>query len=85
MAEMQTAFPRGGSRCNQNFRVETKVFETKVFQTKNPNLGKFWRALKWKRLLYSLAIWKILQPFCTFYGHLVIYIEAIWYIVSRKI
>jgi hypothetical protein len=26
------------------------------FQTKNPNLGKFGRALEWKRLLNSLAI-----------------------------
>jgi hypothetical protein len=53
------------------------------FQTKNPNLGKFWMALKWKRLLYSLAIWTILRPFITYYvcpfGKLV----AIWYIFQR--
>jgi hypothetical protein len=30
------------------------------FQTKNPNLGKFWRALKWKMLTYFTAIWNIL-------------------------
>jgi hypothetical protein len=35
------------------------------FQSKNPNLGKFWRALEWKWLVYSLAIWNI------YYGHLV--------------
>jgi hypothetical protein len=52
------------------------------FQTKNPNLGKFWRALKWKRLLNSLAIWNILLPFITIlwpFGNLV----AIWYIFQR--
>jgi hypothetical protein len=26
------------------------------FQTKNPNLGKFWRALEWEMLLYFMAI-----------------------------
>jgi hypothetical protein len=53
------------------------------YQTKNPNLGIFWRALEWKRLVHSLAIWNILQPLGTFFGHLVIYILAIWYILPR--
>jgi hypothetical protein len=26
------------------------------FQTKNPNLGKFWRALQWKILVYFMTI-----------------------------
>jgi hypothetical protein len=26
------------------------------FQTKNPNLGKFWRTLDWKMLIYFMAI-----------------------------
>jgi hypothetical protein len=38
------------------------------FQTKNPNLGKFWRALEWKMLV------------CTFYGYLE-YFTVIWYIL----
>jgi hypothetical protein len=42
------------------------------FQTKNPTLGKFWRALEWKRLVYSLPILNILRAFGTFFGHLVI-------------
>jgi hypothetical protein len=25
------------------------------FQTKNPNFGKFWRVLEWKRLVYSMS------------------------------
>jgi hypothetical protein len=30
------------------------------FQTKNPNLGKFWRALELKMLVYFMTIWNIL-------------------------
>jgi hypothetical protein len=33
------------------------------FQTKNPNLGKFWRALEWKMIIYYMIIWNILRPF----------------------
>jgi hypothetical protein len=52
------------------------------FQTKNPNLGKFWRALDWKMLVYFMAIWNILQKFGIFYDHLV-YFVVIWYIFPR--
>jgi hypothetical protein len=31
------------------------------FQTKIPNLGKFWKALECKRLVYSMAIWNHLK------------------------
>jgi hypothetical protein len=41
------------------------------FQTKNTNLGKFWRALKWKLLLYIPVIWNILRPWDIFNRHLV--------------
>jgi hypothetical protein len=27
------------------------------FQTENPNLGKFWRVLQWKMLVYFMYIW----------------------------
>jgi hypothetical protein len=37
-------------------------------QTKNPNLGKFWRALDWKFLIH---FWAILRTFGIFYDHLV--------------
>jgi hypothetical protein len=43
------------------------------FQTKNPDLGKFWRVLQWKMLVYFMAIWSILLPFGIF--------VAIWYIL----
>jgi hypothetical protein len=53
------------------------------FQTKNPNLGKFWRALEWKMLVYFMAIWYILWPF----GNVVLmwHFPPFWYFVSRKI
>jgi hypothetical protein len=41
------------------------------FQTKNPNLGKFWRALDWKMFIYLMSIWNILQRLGVVYDHLV--------------
>jgi hypothetical protein len=41
------------------------------FQTKNPDLGKFWRALEWKVLLYFMSIRNILWPFGLMSGSLV--------------
>jgi hypothetical protein len=35
-----------------------------IFKTKNHNLGKFWRVLQWKMLIYFMAIWYI----CWFFG-----------------
>jgi hypothetical protein len=52
------------------------------FQTKNPNLGKFWRVLLWKILVYFITIWTILWLLEIFYGHLV-YLVVIWYIFPR--
>jgi hypothetical protein len=40
-------------------------------QTKVHNLGKFWRVLQWKLLVYFMAICYILGPFVKFCGHLV--------------
>jgi hypothetical protein len=45
------------------------------FQTKNPNLGKSWRALEWKMLVYFTVIWYILWSF----GNVVV----IWNIFPR--
>jgi hypothetical protein len=44
------------------------------FQTKNPSVGKFWRALDWKMLIY------ILWPFGILYGYFWYYM-TIWYIL----
>jgi hypothetical protein len=51
------------------------------FQTKNPNLGKFWRDLDWKRFMYFTTIWNILWRFGIFYDHWVHFV-FIWYIFS---
>jgi hypothetical protein len=48
-------------------------------QTKNPNLGKFWRVLQWKMLVYFMDTRSILRSFVIFYGHLV-YFVVIWHI-----
>jgi hypothetical protein len=50
------------------------------FQTKNPNLGKLWRVLKWNMSVYYVAIWSILWSFGVFYRHLV-YFMVIWYML----
>jgi hypothetical protein len=49
-----------------------------LFSNQNRNLGKFWRALEWKMLLYFMIIWNILRhiwyklwPFGIVCGHLV--------------
>jgi hypothetical protein len=34
-------------------------------------LGKFWRALEWKMLVYFMTMWNILRPFAIIYGCLV--------------
>jgi hypothetical protein len=53
------------------------------FQPENPNLGKFWRALERKMLVYVMAIWNILRSFgiCILwpFGN----VEVIWYICPR--
>jgi hypothetical protein len=59
-------------------RDEGRLME--YFQTKNPILGKFWRVLQWRMLVYFMAIWYILWLFGIFYGYLV-YFMAIWYIL----
>jgi hypothetical protein len=46
-----------------------RVCQMVCFQTKNPNLGRFCRALELKMLIYFMIIWNILQPSGIFYGH----------------
>jgi hypothetical protein len=50
------------------FPVPNQGCQMVCFQTKNPNLGKFWRALEWKVLLYFMIIWNILLPFGMMYS-----------------
>jgi hypothetical protein len=51
------------------------------FRTKNPNLGRIFRASDWKMLIYFMALWNILRIFGIFYDHSVHFV-FIWYIFS---
>jgi hypothetical protein len=60
------------------------------FNTKNPDLGKFWRALEWKMLVYFMtvleyiaAIWKILCQFGTVCG-LPVYFFPVWRVCTKN-
>jgi hypothetical protein len=53
-----------------------QVCQMDCFQTKNCNLGKFWRVLLWKILLYFITIWSSLRPLEIFYGHLVYFVVS---------
>jgi hypothetical protein len=52
------------------------------FQTKNPILGKFWKVLQWKMLVFLGPFLSLLWPNGLFYGHLVHFV-VIWYIFPR--
>jgi hypothetical protein len=56
------------------------------FYTKNPNLGKFWRTLEWKMLVYFMTVWNIFTAtWCkTVCGHLV-YFSCFGTLGPRKI
>jgi hypothetical protein len=57
--------------CNDNLAQASKQgCQMVYFETKNPNFGKFWRASKWKILVY------------VFYGHFKIHRE--FHIVSPR-
>jgi hypothetical protein len=43
------------------------------FQTQKSDLGKFWRVLQWKMLVYFMAIWSILRSLGIFCGPLVFF------------
>jgi hypothetical protein len=51
------------------------------FQTKNPNLGKFWRAIEWKMFVDFITIWNNLRPFGVIYCRLLLLV-VIWYVFS---
>jgi hypothetical protein len=50
-------------------RIRYEGCQMVYFQNKNPNLGKFWRALGRKMLMYFTATGNILQTFGIFYYH----------------
>jgi hypothetical protein len=62
-----------------NVRVTGRVARWFVFK---PNLGKLWRVLQWKMLVYVNNTWSILRSFLKFYGHFVKFV-VIWCIFPR--
>jgi hypothetical protein len=55
------------------------------FQTKNRNLGKFWRVLQRKMLVYVLNSLSILRPFDIYFMTILVYIVLIWYIYPMMV
>jgi hypothetical protein len=56
----------------QNSKVASCTYsdcQMVYFQTKNRNLGKFWRTLQWKMLIYIMDFWSSFRPFDTVYGN----------------
>jgi hypothetical protein len=47
-----------------------------IFSNQNPNLGKFWRVLRRKMLVYYVAIWNICGRLVNF--------SRFWYVVQEK-
>jgi hypothetical protein len=55
------------------------------FQTQNPNLGKFYRVLRWKMLVYFTAFWFILLPFGIHILWLFGIFSSFWNVETRQI
>jgi hypothetical protein len=73
----------------QKIRRDNQGCQMVSFQTKNPNLGKFWRAIDWKMFLYFMAILEYFQTFGIFYDHwvhfvFIWYIFPVWVIFTKK-
>jgi hypothetical protein len=61
------------------FLTREQYCQMLYFQTKIINLGKFWRALEWKKLVYFMVIWQfwyILWPFCNI---ILVYFPPFWF------
>jgi hypothetical protein len=53
------------------------------FETKNNNLGKFWRELQSKMLLYFMDSWSTLRSFGLFCGNLVYFVAICCFFVAN--
>jgi hypothetical protein len=70
--------PGGGLRGNRAWkdpRTEKTVDGRVYFRTQHPNLGKFWRALDRRMLIYFMTIWYIWCWFGIFSGFGIMYKE----------
>jgi hypothetical protein len=63
--------PHIRTRKKWNKHGDVQGCQMVCFQTKNPKLGKFWRVLQLKMLLYFMDTWSILRFYVILYGHLV--------------
>jgi hypothetical protein len=43
-----------GIKNATSFRIESQGCQMVYFQTQNPNLGKFFRAVEWNRMVHSI-------------------------------
>jgi hypothetical protein len=68
--------------CPQTIGAQEQVCQMVYFQTKKKQLGKFWRALEWKSLVYFMAVWNlyILWPFDDLVG----YFLPFWYYMYQE-
>jgi hypothetical protein len=85
---------RATNQLKENLKITFKETyqgcQMVYFQTKNPNLGKFWRTLEWKKVGIFMNTWNItaifynVWPFGIVCGHLV-YFSQFGMLVPRKI
>jgi hypothetical protein len=68
--------------CSSIGRNGVQGCQMAFFETNNSDLGKFWRVLQWKMVVYYLAIRSIFRLYRILCGHLV-YFMVIWYIFFR--
>jgi hypothetical protein len=66
----------------QFHRNVIQVCQMVYFQAKNPNFGKFWRALDWKMLIYFMIIRNSLCTIQYFKTIRYIHFVFVWYIFS---
>jgi hypothetical protein len=53
--QLRNFWPLGG-----DLKTAQQGCQMVYFRTKNRNLGKFWRTLQWKMLVYFMDFWSIL-------------------------
>jgi hypothetical protein len=63
-------FESNGERALEVVLGSTSGLPDGLFSNQNRNLGKFWRALEYKMLVYIMTIWNILWPYGIICGRL---------------
>jgi hypothetical protein len=68
-----------GETQSDPFSARDQGCQMAYFQTRNPDLGKFWRILQWKMLIYLMTIWSIIRQFNLF---VVCILMVVWHIFT---